>query len=407
EMTCGDLVSERLTYFQSPSYPQDSAGTLACDYDILVHDDVCAMRIEFVNVKLARKFGGVCDIDQITILNSVDGPTAAQCGPLSGYVRPKTCGRRGHESRDLSNSGAEHIMSLFPNLITLWYDDKWKTNSPPTLEGARWWDFPEPIFNTYYFDIVKKHMHMAHKPAAEERIVGGMNAEQNEFPWMVAIFFYNDLFFCGGALINKEYVLTAAHCIMTRDTTVEDLLLQIGDYDLTTPNETQHVTRSVQNVIYHSHFHPFLLNNDIALLHLDKPVVFTNNIQPVCLPEPGQMYTGRRSKVIGWGVTGFPVGEPSPVLQKLEVETMSNYQCSHIIEEPVGLGMLCAAPSSAQGTCFGDSGGPLTTVGDDGKDVLIGVVSFGVAGCAVIPAFPDLYTRVSEYLKWIDVNAVT
>ena len=57
-------------------------------------------------------------------------------------------------------------------------------------------------------------MHMAHKRDAEERIVGGMNAEQNEFPWMVAIFF-NDLFFCGGALINEEYVLTAAHCIMT------------------------------------------------------------------------------------------------------------------------------------------------------------------------------------------------
>ena len=64
------------------------------------------------------------------------------------------------------------------------------------------------------------------------------------------------------------------------------------------------------------------------------------------------MYAGRRSQVVGWGVTGFPIGEPSPVLQKLEVETMSNYQCSHIIEEPVGLGMLCAAPPSVQGTCF-------------------------------------------------------
>ena len=69
---------------------------------------------------------------------------------------------------------------------------------------------------------------------------------------------------------------------------MENLVLQIGDYDLTTPNETNHMTRSVQNVIYHSHFHPFLLNNDIAMLHLDKPVVFTNNIQPVCLPEPGK-----------------------------------------------------------------------------------------------------------------------
>lgn len=42
----------------------------------------------------------------------------------------------------------------------------------------------------------------------------------------------------------------------------------------------------------------------------------------------------------------------------------------------------------------------------EGSNVLIGVVSFGVTGCAVMPAFPDLYTRVSEYLKWIEVNAM-
>ena len=62
--------------------------------------------------------------------------------------------------------------------------------------------------------------------------------------------------------------------------------------------------------------------------------------------------SGRRSQVVGWGVTGFPIGKPRPVLQKLEVNTMSNYQCSHIIEGPVSLGMLWASPHSMQGTCF-------------------------------------------------------
>lgn len=53
----------------------------------------------------------------------------------------------------------------------------------------------------------------------------------------------------------------------------------------------------------------------------------------------------------------------------------------------------------------GDSGGPLTVERDTGQNVLVGVVSYGVTGCAVRPAFPDLYTRVSEYVKWIDVSA--
>jgi hypothetical protein len=42
-------------------------------------------RLEYTKVKLAGKLGGVCDIDQIFILNSLDGPTTGQCGPLSGY----------------------------------------------------------------------------------------------------------------------------------------------------------------------------------------------------------------------------------------------------------------------------------------------------------------------------------
>lgn len=43
-------------------------------------------RVEYTHVNLARKLGGICDIDQIYILNSVDGPTTGQCGPLSGYA---------------------------------------------------------------------------------------------------------------------------------------------------------------------------------------------------------------------------------------------------------------------------------------------------------------------------------
>lgn len=43
-------------------------------------------RIEFEKVNLARKLGGICDKDQLFILNSIDGPTTAQCGPLSGYA---------------------------------------------------------------------------------------------------------------------------------------------------------------------------------------------------------------------------------------------------------------------------------------------------------------------------------
>lgn len=52
------------------------------------------------------------------------------------------------------------------------------------------------------------------KDMAERRIVGGVETGINEFPWQVAIAL-DEMFFCGGALVNENFVLTAAHCVLT------------------------------------------------------------------------------------------------------------------------------------------------------------------------------------------------
>lgn len=76
----------------------------------------------------------------------------------------------------------------------------------------------------------------------------------------------------------------------SRDTPIEDLLLHLGDHNLMMTNETSHITRRVKQVLFHSHFHPFLLDNDIALLQLLEPVTFNANIQPICLPDPSKYW---------------------------------------------------------------------------------------------------------------------
>uniref|UniRef100_A0A0K8SDV4 Uncharacterized protein n=3 Tax=Lygus hesperus TaxID=30085 RepID=A0A0K8SDV4_LYGHE len=448
--TCGDVSSEKVTYFRSPDYPNKSLGSLACDYDLIVQSNTCAIRVDYLKVNLARKLGGVCDIDQLFILNSVDGPTAGQCGPLSGYSttvavnpaqskpvkialliqnegsyhwdvkvtqlacnqvkhfkRPPTCGEVRNEI--LTGSSTSHGYNWYysDSRKANRHDGSWKNHRMSDPSHA-WWSYPEPIFNTFYYASTKRHLiqeGLGVAPRARRRVISGIDAYLGEFPWAVAIGL-DQMFFCGGALLTDSLVLTAAHCMMARDTPIGNLILHLGDLDLINPNETAHVLRGVSKIMFHSHFHPFLLANDIALLRLDQPVAFSDTIQPACLPSPTESYVGLKANVVGWGVTSFPMGEPSPVLQKLEVETLANAQCSKVIEEPVTLGMLCAAPTDLQGTCFGDSGGPLTVETKSGRRVLIGVVSFGVTGCAVQPAFPDLYTRVSEYLKWIDVNAI-
>lgn len=65
--------------------------------------------------------------------------------------------------------------------------------------------------------------------------------------------------------------------------------------------------------------------------------------------------------------------------------------------------ILCAQGLKGEGynICTGDSGGPLV-VEHDGKKVLVGVVSSSPSRCA--SERPSTFTRVSEFLKWIQDN---
>lgn len=92
------------------------------------------------------------------------------------------------------------------------------------------------------------------------------------------------------------HVIRNSPYVRRRDTPMDDLTIHLGDYDLTADNETEHQVRKVSRVMFHSHFHPFLLDNDIALLRLDRPVVATKTVRPVCLPSAAGKYSARTAR---------------------------------------------------------------------------------------------------------------
>ncbi|EEZ99214.2 trypsin-1 isoform X1 [Tribolium castaneum] len=231
----------------------------------------------------------------------------------------------------------------------------------------------------------------------ENRIVGGRPTGINRYPWVARIV-YDGHFHCGASLLTEDYVLTAAHCV--RRLKRSKIRVILGDHDQSTTEDTPAKMRAVSAVIRHRNFDQESYNHDIALLKLRKPVEFTKNIRPICLPT-GKDPAGKTGTVVGWGRTTEGGMLPN-VVQEVQVPILTLSQCRAMKYRASRITsyMLCAG-RGAMDSCQGDSGGPLLVPNGD-KFEIVGIVSWGV-GCGR-PGYPGVYTRVSKYINWLKYN---
>uniref|UniRef100_A0ABI7WKK8 Peptidase S1 domain-containing protein n=1 Tax=Felis catus TaxID=9685 RepID=A0ABI7WKK8_FELCA len=188
------------------------------------------------------------------------------------------------------------------------------------------------------------------RPRMLNRMVGGQDALEGEWPWQVSIQ-RNGSHFCGGSLITERWVLTAAHCFSnTSETSLYRVLLGVRQLVKPGPHAVYaRVKRVESNPLYQG----MASSADVALVELEAPVTFSNYILPVCMPDPSVVFeAGMNCWVTGWGSPSEEDRLPNPrVLQKLAVPIIDTPMCNLLYSKDAESGfqpktikddMLCA-----------------------------------------------------------------
>ncbi|KAM8803083.1 transmembrane protease serine 11B-like protein [Rhynchonycteris naso] len=235
----------------------------------------------------------------------------------------------------------------------------------------------------------------ARMSATYDRVKGGSNAQEGEWPWQASLKI-NGRHYCGASLISERYLVTAAHCFQK---TLNPRNYTVSFGTKVTPPYMQHY---VQKIIIHEKYIPGEHHDDIAIVQLTDNVLFTNDVHRVCLPEATQIFLpGEGVVVTGWGALSYN-GEYPVFLQKAPVKIIDTNICNtrEAYDGMVKDTMLCAGyMEGIIDACQGDSGGPLVYPNSRNIWYLVGIVSWGVE-CGKINK-PGVYMRVTAYRNWI------
>jgi trypsin len=237
-------------------------------------------------------------------------------------------------------------------------------------------------------------------------IIGGTEVnpktDSAKYPWMTFVLFPAS--YCGGSLINANWVLTAAHCLVTK--TPKDTTCIFGSSFGDATINAQRIT--AQSFAIHPDFDIKLFQQsggdksvgDIALIRLSRPVRLAKNVSPICLPSKKYDFSNATLIAAGWGRTvSLDESSASEVLREITTKTGKCIPETFGVDKKIctfnPTGGVGGGPASS---CRGDSGTPLMLV-DNGKFVAVGVTSYGKVACEL---YPSVYTDVFTYRDFIN-----
>ncbi|KAL3268447.1 hypothetical protein HHI36_007558 [Cryptolaemus montrouzieri] len=242
------------------------------------------------------------------------------------------------------------------------------------------------------------------------RIVGGSTASLKQFPWQVGIHLHKRPVnaFCGGALISRIWVLTAAHCLPNLiSATVIVGAIKVNHYleRHDSSNIEAGMRYRVINFISHEAFKKGSLVYDAALMKLERPVVFNAYVRPVRLDDRNIVRPNIHISIAGWGKTGTEETQ-SAVLKYIDMSIVTSGECQRFYKSRIdNRTTFCAIGSNGDNICVGDSGGPAITY-RAGTAIHVGLLSFlHNSGCDLNK--PVGFSRTAYFRDWIsDISGI-
>jgi len=267
-------------------------------------------------------------------------------------------------------------------------------------------------------------------------VTNGQIAEKYSFPWQVGL---NQVIkfseteyahYCGGAVLNKDWILTAAHCVARNikyegddEPTIvlndpEDSVIIAGDYDYTDTDTDVRQVIGLEAIIMPDDFDDNL-KSDIALIKLNSSLELSSQapwkVNSICLPTTGTKNYGEEILASGWGTFDDQYYDTPEEMHWNSFILRNDEYCSALAgkvfydgSESICFSKYDANPDSpdailhdnAEGVCRGDSGGSAVQKHSDGRYYSEGVAS-KVVFCGNLLS-PNIYTETRVFVDWID-----
>lgn len=140
------------------------------------------------------------------------------------------------------------------------------------------------------------------KDVDSPRIVGGDLAAAGDAPYQISMRYKpRDFHFCGGSIIDTQWILTAAHCVM--DFKPEQMEIVAGSLSLVEGGDRY----DVEKIIPHEFYNPMIIRDDIALVKVNRTIEYQpGTVEAVALCDH-YVEGGQLMLLTGWGLTSVSI----------------------------------------------------------------------------------------------------